>query len=267
DALRMVYEFDNQTIRQKNRGIEGKLFELSTYGIGEFAGLSKEETVHRITQHADRIQRSFDLKKGPMLRMGLFNTPMGDYLLIVIHHFVIDAVSWRILLEEFQMGYPLAAQKKAIVFQEKTDSFKQWAHVLTTYAQSKTLLMELPYWKVVEKTKVKKLPVDNKIRAYKRKFKYLDTVSIQLTGGETDQLLKKVNPAYNTEINHILLTALGLAVKQWTGMDRVPVHLEGHGREKIVGNIEIERTLGWFTTIYPVVLEFSQTGDIGSAIK
>ncbi|MCP4151252.1 MAG: hypothetical protein GY757_26145, partial [bacterium] len=267
DALRMVYEFDNQTIRQKNRGIEGKLFELSTYGTGEFAGLSKEETVHRITQHADRIQRSFDLQKGPMLKLGLFKTPMGDYLLIVIHHFVIDAVSWRILLEELRIGYTLAAQKKAIVFQEKTDSFKQWAHVLETYAGSKQMLMELPYWKTIEKTKVKKLPVDNKIRAYKREFKYMDAITIELTKEDTEVLLKKVNPAYNTEINDILLTALGLAVKQWAGMDRVPVHLEGHGREKIVENIEIERTLGWFTTIYPVVLEFSQTGDIGSAIK
>jgi len=88
-----------------------------------------------------------------------------------------------------------------------------------------------------------------------------------LSREETDRLLKDVPPAYNTEINDILLAALALAVNDWTGAERVPVYLEGHGREDVMENIDINRTIGWFTSVYPVILQPGNPEDLPSLVK
>ncbi|PGW85768.1 MULTISPECIES: condensation domain-containing protein, partial [Bacillus cereus group] len=75
-----------------------------------------------------------------------------------------------------------------------------------------------------------------------------ENITIQWTASETEQLLKQANRAYNTEINDLLLTALGRAIHKWTGMENIVVNLEGHGRESILSDLDITRTVGWFTS-------------------
>ncbi|HLP60854.1 MAG TPA: amino acid adenylation domain-containing protein, partial [Candidatus Deferrimicrobium sp.] len=263
DALRMVYQLENGVIVQENRGNDGILFDLVSIPL---KSTEKEAALAEIKKEAERIQRSIDLQTGPLVKLGLFKGPGGDYLLIVIHHLVVDGVSWRILLEDFDVGYLQAEKGETIKFQDKTDSFQYWAQKLTDYAGSKTLLNEWPYWQAIEKTGVKPLPVDHEIRAGERTYAGNDFVPLILSEEKTRQLLTGVNWAYNTEINDILLTALGLAVKQWAGIDKIPVHLEGHGRETIVSDTDISRTVGWFTTQYPVLLDMAGD-DISFAIK
>ncbi|MBE5097614.1 condensation domain-containing protein, partial [Bacillus thuringiensis] len=82
-----------------------------------------------------------------------------------------------------------------------------------------------------------------------------------------EQLLKQANRAYNTEINDLLLTALGRTIHKWTGMERITVNLEGHGRESILSDFDITRTVGWFTSQYPVVLPIEAGSDISYQIK
>jgi non-ribosomal peptide synthase protein (TIGR01720 family) len=127
------------------------------------------------------------------------------------------------------------------------------------------VLEELQYWVGLEKTKIKSLPKD-KFMARKVN-KDNKNVEIELTEEQTEQLLKQANIAYNTEINDILLTALGLAVKEWTGEDNVLINLEGHGREEIIKDIDISRTVGWFTAQYPVILDVSGERDLSYRIK
>ncbi|ATX83945.1 hypothetical protein CU084_08320 [Bacillus velezensis] len=88
-------------------------------------------------------------------------------------------------------------------------------------------------------------------------------MSIEWTVQETEQLLKHANQAYNTEINDLLLTALGMGVQRWTGRQEIVVNLEGHGREMIVPELDITRTVGWFTSQYlsssnPEALDISE---------
>ncbi|KAF6563602.1 MULTISPECIES: condensation domain-containing protein, partial [unclassified Paenibacillus] len=84
---------------------------------------------------------------------------------------------------------------------------------------------------------------------------------------ETEQLLKQAHRAYNTEMNDLLLTALGLTIHRWAGLERVLVSLEGHGRESILPELDITRTVGWFTTQFPVVLDMSVGQDLSQRIK
>ena len=93
------------------------------------------------------------------------------------------------------------------------------------------------------------------------------TIRFTLSEEETRSLLTEVHEAYHTEINDILLTALGLTLKEWTGEDRHFIHLEGHGREDILPAVNVSRTIGWFTSMYPVLLDLSHAEDLSYQIK
>ncbi len=268
DALRMVFRKEGNNIVQKNRGLEGEFFDFEIFNFG-----NRDKALREIEKEANRIQGSIDLEKGPLVKLGLFKTSGGDHLLMVIHHLVIDGISWRILFEDLGTGYRQLEQGEEIKFQEKTGSFMNWSQKLNEYASGITkgknskIRKELEYWRGIETTPMEPLPRDHKVDSAKKKNKHIEPVSLELDEEETDTLLKKVNWAYNTEINDILLTALGLSITEWTGNQKVVINLEAHGRESIIEGVNISRTVGWFTTQYPVVLDMSRSEDLSYTIK
>jgi non-ribosomal peptide synthase protein (TIGR01720 family) len=260
DALRMVFKKQGSRIIQFNRGVSQPLFDMDVVDLSSF---DEKEMEERMEQEINRLQRSMDLTDGPLVKLGLFKTAEGDHLIIVIHHLVIDGVSWRILGEDFAAGYSSYLNNEEIRFPAKTDAFKYWAEKLTEYCQRPGLLAELEYWRKIEETEIKPLPEDHDVEPEKLKLKYSDTVTLELNEIETGKLLKEVNRAYNTEVNDILLTALGRAVHRWAGIEKVAVELEGHGREKPgeKEDIDVSRTVGWFTTLYPVILPITSASS------
>jgi amino acid adenylation domain-containing protein/non-ribosomal peptide synthase protein (TIGR01720 family) len=264
DALRIVYAYadEGSEIKQENRSPGGKLFDLEVVDLCHAGNIEEE-----ISKKANRIQQQINLTRGPLVKLGLFKTPSGHHLLIVIHHLVTDAVSIRILLEDFASGYRQAENKREIKFPQKTDSFKEWAQKLKRYAVGEEALSQLEYWAGIANTGVENLPRDFDVAAEDKKNKNRKNLRIKLTKEETENLLKKVNKAYNTEINDILLAALGMAVNQWAGIEKVTVNLEGHGRESILEDVDISRTVGWFTTQYPVVLDMSRPDHLPYTVK
>ncbi|MCP4217479.1 MAG: amino acid adenylation domain-containing protein [bacterium] len=279
DALRMQYRMDTRAPGQWNRGSSGKHVDLKVVNL-ETA--DQKDIDNTMGDESAKLQHGFHLEHTPLIKPVLFKTTKGDHLLIIIHHLVIDGVSWRILFEDLETAYRQLQQeephhmgKDLVKLPEKTDSFRHWASCLTRYAESKELLEQLPYWSAVDETPVQPLPRDGRVEKENKKIKYLETVEMTLEPNETSNLCSTANRAYNTEINDLLLTALGLAVRQWSGLSRLCINLEGHGRELIHQDIDIRRTVGWFTTQYPVVLEpggpddtkHDVAEDIGRAIK
>ncbi len=225
------------------------------------AGLQKA-----IAEAAEKLQGSIDLEKGPLLKAGLFKTAEGDHLLIVVHHFVVDGISWRILLEDLDAGYRLADVGEPVVFPSKTHSYREWGLKLAEYAAGKAALEELDYWQSVEGCGALPLPVDYFGETHLT-FETRDSVNIRLSEADTAHLLTDVNRAYNTEINDILLAALAVAIKNWGDLETVAVTMEGHGRESILPGINPARTVGWFTSRYPVVLDLSHGNALSDGIK
>ena len=258
DALRMVYTVKEEGISQINRGLEGKLIDIEVHDI-------KQEYKEVIEKKSEKIQSSIDLGRGPLVKLGLFKTKKGDYLLIAIHHLVIDGVSWRIIFEDFTSTYKQIENGQAIELPLKTASFKEWSLGLREYSKSKELLKEIEYWCSIESQNILPLPKDKKAKY--NKLKDSENISFKLSEGETQNLLERVNRAYNTEINDILLAALGLTVNEWAGINKILINLEGHGREKILESIDITRTIGWFTSQYPVVIDIDASKDISYTIK
>jgi len=242
-----------------NTGLEYPLY------LEEYDLRNREKCFEELQTRANEIQASIDLEKGPLMKLGLFQLDDGDRLLIVVHHLVIDGVSWRILFEDIETLYSRYIQGGKFALPLKTDSFKLWSEKLSAYANSKTFLKEKIYWQKIEAMEVHPIPKD----FYVDDNYIKDTTNVSFTLGneQTGLLLTKVNEAFRTEINDILLTALGMAVKKTFGQDRVLIALEGHGREQILEDMDIGRTVGWFTSVYPVLVDNSYAGDLGRQIK
>lgn len=192
-----------------------------------------------------------NLAEGPLLQAVLFSTPEQDYMMLLAHHMIMDVISWRILTEDLEKGYSQALNQKEITLPAKTVSFKVWSEGLAYYSQSEKLKRRLAYWSEIENKlvdgKLKEDGIDDKFEP--------KTAVACLNAAITEKLLKESAHAYNTEINDLLVAALGRAVNKVTGQRTLAIQMEGHGREETVGSFDLGRTIGWFTSIYPVVLD------------
>ncbi|MBD2498497.1 non-ribosomal peptide synthetase [Nostoc sp. FACHB-280] len=262
DALRLRFTQSDSTWQQiystPNDSVAFSHIDLST--------IPESEQQAAIEAKATLLQGSLNLSEN-LVEVAFFYLGVDNRarLLIIIHHLAIDGVSWRILLEDLQTAYQQLAQGKVITFPAKTTSFKDWSFKLTEYAQSQALKSEVAYWLNEPRAAVPPLPVDyikgaNTVAA-------ANTVLLSLSEAETRALLQDVPKAYNTQINDVLLTALALVLSRWTNSQSVLFNLEGHGREDIVDGVDLSRTIGWFTTIFPVVIKLPATDNPADALK
>src|SRR6185295_15763864 len=231
------------------------------------SSLTPEAQTAEINRVADETQSNFDLSNGPIIRAVYFDLGAARprRLLIVIHHLAIDGVSWRILLDDLQRAYEQLSDGQPVMLPAKTTSFRHWADRLQNYAQSEEVRRELAYWLDVQRAQVARLPVDGahgeQIMASSQ------SLAVSLSSVETQALLHEVPLVYHTQINDVLLTALTQALVRWTGEQRILINLEGHGREELFPDVDLSRTIGWFTSLFPVVLDLGAQADAGMALK
>lgn len=203
-----------------------------------------------ILAKCNELQSSLNIEKGNVVKVALFRKEKADYLLIVMHHLVVDGISWRVIAEDLQSLYngnqlPL-----------KTNSFGDWTASLNEFAQNKHFIKnEYSYWKAVEENANVNLfdaaSENNFLKNSSKAVINLDAETTQLFFGEA-------NIPYNTEANDLLLTGLARAFNKWKGCKSLTITLEGHGREDLVDSIDVSRTLGWFTSMFPVNVGFNE---------
>ena len=202
----------------------------------------------------DKAHGSLNLEQGPLLRAVLVSMADGaQRLLLVVHHLVVDGVSWRILLEDLQQAYRNAA------LPAKTSAYQDWAQQLQAHAL--TLGNQLPYWQA--QTASADLPCDNPQGGLQNRLG--SKLEIRLSAEHTRQLLQDAPAAYRTQVNDLLLTALARVVSRWSGQPAALIQLEGHGREDLFDTLDLSRTVGWFTSLFPVRLQAD--GELSAAIK
>ena len=181
------------------------------------------------------------------------------------HHLVVDGVSWRILLEELNRAYVQLRSGQGVELGASTASFGRWAKRLMEWSAGEEVAGEAGYWLSQASQEVVRLPVD--YEAGDNREGRARTVSVWLDEEQTRSLLQEVPGAYHTEINDVLLAGLHKALGRWSGSSRVRVEMEGHGREGVLGELEVTGTVGWFTTVYPVVLEVELEAGVGRRLK
>ncbi|ETT55846.1 non-ribosomal peptide synthetase [Paenibacillus sp. FSL H7-689] len=259
DALRMCFPIrDNKRI-QVNMDIEHEPQLL----IHDFLG--RGECSSSIEETASSIQSSINIEAGPLYKFALFHTDYGDYLLVVIHHLIVDGISWRILLEDFDDGYMKVLKGEGFTLPQKTFPYLEWADIHSKYVLDKRNSVETTYWKKINSYDGPQLVTD--FANGNGMQKDTQTIEVSLTEEWTERLLKQARQAYNTEINDLLVASLGLALFRWKRMDKTLVQMEGHGREELTPGIDMSRTVGWFTSIYPIQLEATDEMELSFVIK
>ncbi|MFJ9841392.1 non-ribosomal peptide synthase/polyketide synthase [Kitasatospora sp. NPDC101155] len=243
----------------------------------DLTGRSAEDAEAAMAKAADELHGGFDLARGPLLRAALFTGGPGRpaLLLLVAHHLVIDAVSWRVLRDDLESAYRQAVQGATITLGERGTSFREWAQRLAAHVAEGGLDHELPYWEqavtahpapsspagtVAEPAAVEPEAVEPEAV----EFAAVETaaVTVELDEADTEALLRAAPAAYRTRVNDVLLAALALALARWTGHQRIRLDLEGHGREDVLDGVDLSRTVGWFTTVYPVTFEVPAPEDL-----
>ncbi|RUS95014.1 hypothetical protein DSM106972_091740 [Dulcicalothrix desertica PCC 7102] len=220
-----------------------------------------------IKETCARLQQSLDLNNGPLARAALFKGKIGKYpdqLFIVFHHLIIDGVSWRILLEDIAGAMSYISAGKPVILSQRTSSFKHWSEFLNSIAKSPAIESEKQFWLNMLESSQSKLPLDfsNPTLQLQNIESSVKTSSVFLTQVETDILLTKANKAYHTQPQELLLAAVAKTISKITTDNKVKIIMEGHGREDISSELDITRTIGWFTTLYPLCLNLpSSTVD------
>ena len=214
-------------------------------------------SVSQVKQHtilldvSDSMQRSLDMQEGPMLRVALFHLSDGDRLLFIIHHWVVDGVSWRILLEDFDRAYQQAIKGEPIVLPAKTNSWAEWAQAL--HGELDRLESDRKFWVNLERASATGVPRDfsdeNGIKFHSRHHSH------SLECLKEPDTPPRDYCEVGVQIQDALLTAILRAIAKWSGSRNVKFHIEGHGREDLAGHLDVSRTVGWFTSLYPVVLQ------------
>ncbi|MFM0286807.1 amino acid adenylation domain-containing protein [Paraburkholderia megapolitana] len=258
DALRLNFERTGDTWQQSHAAAPLAI-PLAVTVLADVAPAAQQAAMLAI---ATQMQESFTLSTAPLLRAHLFQfgPAQPQRLLVVAHHLVIDGVSWRILFEDLYAACRQIEAGNAVQLPAKTTAWRDWSNRLGELGA--TALEGLDYWR----------ESDAEAQAF-----FADmlpgtigdagSVVVEFDEQQTHALLQDVPRAFNTQINEVLLTALLLAFGDWTGNASLVVDLEGHGREDIFEGVDTSRTIGWFTSHYPVLLNAGDASVAAEALR
>lgn len=265
DALRLRFRRDN--FKQWQQSLAPLDEKAIPFHYENLSTLNAAKQMDALERESAKWKRSLRLAEGPLLRVVLFDfgVTQATKMLVCIHHLAVDVVSWQILLDDLRTAYRQVSNSETIKLPAKTTSYKEWAERLVQYTQSDVLQNELAYWLAEERRQVALLPVD--FPEGENTLASAQTVAVSLNDEETSALLQEVPKVFRTEMNDVLLTALALALARWTGTVLHLVNLEGHGREEIVEDVDVSRTVGWFTNMYPVLLKIKDAADLRETLQ
>nr|AID65224.1 nonribosomal peptide synthetase [Cystobacter fuscus] len=264
DALRLRWKQRGGEVRQEYAPLEA----AEELGRGMVEGEVKGEGWKQdLEKEAEKLQRGLSLEEGPVARAGLYRTPEGERVVWVVHHVAVDAVSWALLVEDLASAYRQGvAGRERVELPARTDSFQSWALALRRYAE-RIDPSERIYWDEVERS-LAFVPVLGGEAAARGRNRDSGTIGLELPAERTRQLLGEANRAYGTQTGELVLVAFSRALREWLGGNRFALAMEGHGRTpELMEDLDVTRTVGWFTCVYPLVLELAARDDVGHHIK
>ncbi|HET9245453.1 MAG TPA: condensation domain-containing protein, partial [Xanthobacteraceae bacterium] len=228
----------------------------------DVSGLDAAARAACICEQAQAAEERLSPAAGVMVQAVWFDAgaQRAGRLLLVIHHLCVDGVSWRILVPDLAAGWEAIARGAEPALAARGTSFRRWAQRLSSRAQAADCVEELSFW-TGTLSKPSLSLVEGSLDPARDVMGTAGRLTLTLPAGLTDALLRRVPAAFHAGINHVLLTALVLAIAQWCRRrDRglsaaVLIDVEGHGREEVFSDIDLSRTVGWFTSLFPMRLD------------
>ncbi|MFJ4591179.1 MULTISPECIES: amino acid adenylation domain-containing protein [unclassified Kitasatospora] len=255
DALRMRYTRTGDGWAQENPPYRAgepllRVVDTSATPDGELGALLDRE--------ARATQAGFDLGRGPLLAAVLFESGgrRRDRLFLTVHHLVVDTVSWNILLDDLDAAHAQAAAGRPVDLGPRSTTFQEWSARLVEHVRSGGLDHELDHWNGVGAARPVPRDLDGVATVGGGR-----EVRVRLGAEDSAQLAEHAPTVYRTKVEEIALAALARVLARWTGEDEVTVDLEGHGRERLLDDVDLSRTVGWFTAVHPVRLTVPEGDD------
>ena len=266
DALRLRFHQSPDGWRQRLPPPD----ECSVVSTHDLAELGPDDRLLEFERIATALQGSLDLEHGPIIRVAriTLDASRTSQLLIIAHHLAVDMVSWRILVEDMRLALRHATEGTPIELPRKTASFKSWAERLLSLAASAATREELSAWlDDHDGTKAVRLPTDFLHDEASNTVESRRELAVELDPAYTRTLLQAAPRAYRAQVPELLLAALLVALKEWTGDPTVVIDVEGHGRDLLGDELDVSLTVGWFTTIAPVRFRLDTPSDAGAAVE
>jgi amino acid adenylation domain-containing protein/non-ribosomal peptide synthase protein (TIGR01720 family) len=264
DALRMRFTREGDSWRGELAPPEEEI-PFREYDLCAFD--SDEEIAEEIDRHLDLMHQAIDVTSGPIAQMAWFKLGGGrpGKLGFVIHHIAVDTVSWPFIIEDFFSAYQRIRNDQRVVLQAKTTSFIQWAESLQEYADSEELREESAYWLDDSRGDAGALPRDHE--GGDTSHASTDSLHVELETETTQILVRSAPKLWKVQVNDVLLTALAVALCRWRGQPEVLINMEGHGREEIGAELNVSRTVSWFTSFYPLLVKVDESLDPEALVR
>ncbi|MFH8407141.1 amino acid adenylation domain-containing protein [Streptomyces sp. NPDC018019] len=218
-------------------------------------GRHLDEAAERAARHT---LRRLDPASGALVRVVWLDagTERTGRLAVVVHHLVVDGVSWRILVPDLQAACEAVAAGREPVLDPVGTSFTRWARLLTAQARDERRVAELEHWEGLlgdDPPLGARLPDPSRDTAAGMR-----RIDWTVPAEQAAILTGRTPKAFHCGVHEVLLSTLAGALTHWRP-DAVPasgvlVDVEGHGREPVAEGLDLARTVGWFTDVHPVRL-------------
>ncbi len=265
DAFRLRFTREGGEWRQS----QGAGMPAVPFACEDLTGLLEGDQEARISLASARIQAGMNLGVPPLLHAAFFLcAPAAPaHLLLVAHHLVIDGISWRILIEDLQQAVAQIKAGEPLRAPACTSSFRRWAEALAAApAHPEPAPAEAGYWRALAANSgavEAQLPADHP--AGDQLEGNASTLWVSLSVADTQQLLAAAGPGFH--LYDLLLAALARTLCWWTEREAVLIDLESHGRDELGGKVELARSVGWFTSLFPLRLESRRGEPSGETLR
>ncbi len=217
-----------------------------------------------LLQLVNKLHSDMNLGSPPLVRVGLFDIGTEKRLIIIAHHLLIDSVSWRIFIEDLDVLIEQAINNISLSLSSNSNSYQHWINALRNYSITPKCLDQISYWTQVDNLISEVIPVNSELNDEAVQNQNT-TLQFQLSKDKTTKLLKEANKSYNTNVEELLLVSLGLSIRELFNCQHVPVYIENHGRQTME-KINVNRTIGWFTSAFPFVIPVPENESLGNLI-
>jgi amino acid adenylation domain-containing protein/non-ribosomal peptide synthase protein (TIGR01720 family) len=257
---KLIEHHDGLRLRARGKRVEIEEQEKErVFGVVDLAEVAKTRRKSMVQRVAEQVQRSMSVESGPVMRVVWMECGGGEKRVqMVVHHMAVDGVSWRILLGDVEKGIKQVESGAAVEFGKKSSSLRQWVHALEKYGKRVEEEGQREYWndvvRRVEEEGIGELRGEGENPLEEDRVKWSETVKVELETRETKDLLQDVVVNSRASVEEVLLTAVVQAIEgEWGKDGEMWLEMERHGREQEkVGGIDVTRTVGWFTSLYPM---------------
>lgn len=224
-----------------------------TLNYVNLSNMNKDIQEQEIVKLGIDAQEGINISNGPLMKIVCINTGKNEHRIIwIIHHLLVDGVSWRILIEDFDRLYIQDINDQELKLDNKTTSYKEWANNLNEYKNSIPLGIK-EYWLNENNALYENALVKTGNVYDGRSF------DMKLNKEITNKIYNEMTKAHKASIDEIYLSIFTMLIGNYFNKKDIHFTLEGHGREELFADVDLSRTVGWFTTMCPVYLENKQS--------